>query len=131
MSTTTPSIKFTFTPTATFTPEIISNPIPGFRVDWHTEAPDCDIETLVTKKRITAVEIFGGVPPYIITFRQHGRIIATRSSPVDGWAEFTNPVIVDKGEYVHVTISFRKANQEFTWDDDLFYKQIDAECQTK
>jgi hypothetical protein len=130
ISTSIPTSTPTLTPTST-----IKTPVPtNFTVGpWHDNSPGCHVYRLDTTIDINGLELYGSEPPYKITFWQYGRIIDYKviNSPVDEKLEFTDPVKVDKGHYVHVIISFYKAGQEFTWNGDLYYYQDDPRCTSK
>ena len=134
-STPKPTITPSEIPSIAPTPEIVLTVPPEFKVGpWHDSSPNCDpYPSLpdVTTITIYGVEIFNGVPPYTITFVQYDQIIATRVSPIGEKVEFINPIVVDKGWAVYVSISYHTAGQEILWTDKLTYPQdiFNSKCQ--
>jgi hypothetical protein len=104
----------------------LPTPPSEFRVGpWHDDSTICDEKNKWV--RIKGVEIFGGIPPYKITFRQFDRSISIISH-ADGNFEFPQPVIVNKGSRVKVTISYKTINGDVEWVDALYYHLKDPRC---
>jgi hypothetical protein len=75
--------------------------------------------------KIYGVEIYGGTPPYTFTFWQNGeRIFYYTGAPDNQQAthlQFPDQIIVERGVYVHVSISFLTESGVAEWVDDLLY----------
>lgn len=122
---TTPSITLSPTPSPFPTPFKGTIGPPGFNVGpWHDDYIPCDSRN--PKVLIYGVEAFGGIPPYQFTFWQinETRTVSSKTNNI----EFDNPVRVNKGTYVHVTITYPSANGKATWVDDLYYQLKNSEC---
>lgn len=74
---------------------------------------------------IYGVEIYGGTPPYILSFWQNGEEIFNFTSTPDleqgKRLPFPTPIRVQKGKYVQVIISFSTETGDAKWMDDLLY----------
>lgn len=75
---------------------------------------------------IFGVEISGGTPPFRFAFwefRTANRVFFSTDTILEkDYVVFEIPVVVNKGEYVHIVINFNMANGlEATWIDDLYY----------
>jgi MinD-like ATPase involved in chromosome partitioning or flagellar assembly len=124
----TPAITSTIVPAITPTWEIVLTIPPEFHVGpWSDDSSNCGSDRLANTVRITGVVISGAIPPYTIIFRQHDKEIARRVSPIFGKVEFIDPIVVDRGSLVHVTISFKKVDKEVVWRKALYY-QIELKC---
>jgi len=100
-----------------------------FRVGrWHDNS--CDSNHSSKQVEIYGVEIYGGTPPFKISFWDDGVNIANfMITPVNVYTQFSPPVIVRRGNYIHVSITFMSGNGISEWMDDLLYPYNSA-CPT-
>ncbi|MBK9006100.1 MAG: hypothetical protein CNIPEHKO_01184 [Anaerolineales bacterium] len=94
---------------------------------WHDDYIICDPRQEVYTVRIYGVEIAHGTFPYKFTFWQMNNMIEPFTDTEDSsekYVEFDQetPVVVSKGSYIHVIMTFQRENGTLvTWIDDLYY----------
>lgn len=120
------------------TPSPFPSPVKGavgtnlpdrFRIrDWPNDDKGCNADPKEYTVKIYGANISYGKPPYQFTFWQFNNTYrpfiksVTSCGPSEQFVEFEEPVIVSKGEYIHVVLTFtREDGAEVTWIDDLFY----------
>lgn len=115
----TPSPEGLPTPSKTSTPSgTITTPIPLLVIQWNIKY-DCKNNATVP---IIGVTISGGLPPYEIIFAQNDKIISsTLDYPIDGKVSFSEPIVVNAGSYVHVTIRSGTIDGNPQWSGDLYF----------
>lgn len=99
---------------------------------WHISRPKC---VNITRQwiNITSVDIMGGIPPYEFKFTQKNEVIRDEivsaiqsSSTIE--VVFSEPIIINTGSFVNVTISSDSTNGEPTWNNRLYFPFFDPLC---
>lgn len=116
--------KITPTPFPSPIRGIIGTNLPNdFQVGpWRDNYVGCENKAEV---EIQGVKIINGVSPYQFVFWQDSKKwepIVNLSTSSETYIEFKQAIIVSKGEYIHVEITFISASsQQAIWIDDLYY----------
>ena len=129
-STFTPAPPVTSTVYVPVTGPIGTNLPPGFMVGpWHDDIPVCDRFDRKRPVNITGVTISGGIPPYeiVFTYFDTNQIIGRITATAEGRTDFEPPIVVRRGEYLHVTMIFGSSK----WEDDLKYPWDYVQCDSK
>jgi hypothetical protein len=84
---------------------------------------------------ISGIDDFEAFSVYQLVLWQYNKVFVPHLDvKADGQAEkivvlFDKPIQVDKGRYVHVLLSFKWADGDATWEDDLYYPRgLNGSC---
>ncbi len=141
----TPTLKFIITPTSIFlaytsTPFIpavapgITNGPPRFGIEsWDDDSSECSLTVI-----IYGVIVSHGVSPYTFTFWSQKEPFTSQVADIKQviihtnfreYVEFMPPIVVAKGRYKHVELTFQRTDgKRVTWIDDLFYPLPNGSC---